>query len=138
MKRKFAIVLLLLVLFATAAIVTVRVISWNEVPSADCTAVEFHEQYKNWKEANRRYAGRSLTIRGKVLSVEYHWTTPNGWKSVGLGQEGAGVICDFPPATVDQAERLAPGQMAILRGICKGEFDGWPILSECVVEWAND
>jgi hypothetical protein len=55
----------------------------------------------------------------------------------GLGQTGAGVMCEFSPDRAAQAERLAPGQVVVIRGVCKGEFAGWPVLSDCVVERAS-
>jgi hypothetical protein len=133
MTRKLARGSLLLLLTASCLVIAWLLFGHRE-PYADFTAAEFRTEYKDWKAANERYVGQSLAIRGPVESVEYHWTTPHGWKSVVLGTGDALVVCDFPPARVEQAEALVPGQVIVVRGVCKGEFAGYPILSDCVVE----
>jgi hypothetical protein len=102
-------------------------------PASDFTAVEFHDHFKDRKAAYQRFEGKTVAIRGEVLSVGDSWLTPAGWKTVELGQERAGVICQFTKDSADQADRLSVGQSVVIRGICKGDFSGSPILSECVV-----
>jgi hypothetical protein len=130
----------LLLLGLVLLLASVALAGWyyfgHEEPVADFTAVEFYDQYKDRKAANQRYVGRSLAIRGEVLSVEYSWLTPHGWKSVALGKGGTGVICHFAPDMVYQADALMPGQVVVVRGVCKGEFVGCPVLSDCAVESA--
>src|SRR4051794_37689258 len=92
MKRKPAFVSLL-VLMAAALVLTSLLIFWNSEAVADCTAVEFHEEYKDWKTANERYLGSTIAIRGEVIRVGDTIATAYGGQSVALGQAGAGVEC---------------------------------------------
>lgn len=109
------------------------VVGCRREPAADLTAADFHDQYKDWRKANERYVGQSIAIRGGILDISDSFLTPYGWKSVALGRPGAGVICHFPPTAVGELERLVPGESVVVRGVCKGEFGGMPILSECIV-----
>lgn len=103
-------------------------------PAADFTAVEFYELFiKDWRTAERQFLNKSISIRGEVIYVSFCMGTPHDWKTVAVGNPPAGVFCDFPPANLQQIEHLVPGQKVVIRGICKGEFDGVPILSKCVV-----
>jgi hypothetical protein len=109
---------------------------FNEA-TADFEAVGFHDAYRESKAANQRYLRRTIAVRGEVLSVEHSWLTPRDWKTVAIGKKSAGVMCQFSTDAVEQAERLIQGQVVVIRGVCIGEFAGWPVLSECEVESTN-
>ena len=103
-------------------------------PSADFTAVEFDNAYKDWKAADERYLGKSVSIRGKVLEVVHGggMITPHGWTSVTIGEGSSGVLCNFPTDVVYQTKYLVRGQVVVIRGVCKGSV-GCPVLSECTI-----
>jgi len=102
-------------------------------PSVDFTAVDFHNKFKDRKAAHERYVGKSFSISGKVRSVTNSWLIPADWISVGIGEKSSGVLCHFPPDVVYQTECLFPGLEVVIRGDCKGEFMGMPVLSNCKV-----
>jgi hypothetical protein len=134
MKRKLVRWPLIVVLLTAASLAAAWLLTGHDEPPADFTADAFHTEYKDWKAANQRYVGKTLSVRGKVLSVASSWTLPHGWISVTLGGQGdGGVSCNFPPETVAQAERLLLGHVAIIRGVCKGEIFGIPQLYDCEV-----
>ncbi len=121
-----------------ALFIGIAALSWFVLlnPGVDFTAVDFHTEYKDWKAANERYVGKSLSIRGQVLSIHDGggMIAPHGWTTVTIGEGPAAVICLFPTEVVYQTKCLTLRQEIVIRGVCKGEFAGLPILSECNLE----
>jgi hypothetical protein len=110
-----------------------------EGPKADLSAADLRTAYRDVSKADPLYKERTLAVSGTVKWVGYTWVTSAGSQTVylaaGADDKEVAVVCNFPPASAPQAERLREGQRVVIRGVCKGDLwrDGVPILSECIV-----
>jgi len=131
MLRKKVLICGLILVMGLLALVSC---SFYFCPNADFTAVEFDNEYKDWKAADARYFGKTLSIRGKVLDVAHGggMMTPHGWTLVTIGEGPSGVLCNFPTEVVYQTKYLVRGQVIVIRGECAGSV-GCPVLTKCTI-----
>jgi hypothetical protein len=110
-----------------------------EGPKADLSAADLRTAYRDVSKADPLYKDRTFAVSGTVKWVGDTMVTSAGSRTVylagGADDKEIAVVCNFPPASAAQAERLREGQRVVIRGVCRGDLwrEGVPTLSECVV-----